>query len=457
MCPLRASVGLCAALLVSCSLGNPSRDDCSDSNECRGLFGAGFYCADTGLCESVLTERCPEMFPADAADDTDAVLFGTIFARTTPNQQARERAARLAVDGINERSGIDGRRVALLHCDADTATDAADYLVTQVQVPAIIGPSSSSETEAAFSAHRDAGVLFMTPSATAIQLRDIDPVTPGRLWRTAPPDDLQAQVILDDMQARGLTRVSVVSKQNDTYAQSLSILLQQGAADRSITVQETPQFGDLDAIAGAASSALGSAPPDAVVFLSFRVGDAAAFLDAATQPAYESLDIYLTDAAANEELLTRTSAGDAVLGQVRLTRPAAPSTVITSEFVSSYTAEFGEPPLQFSFTAHTYDAAAMVILGAGFALGESDVLVGDDIARGIAQLSGGAQTRELVSASFTAAIEDLRSGTALDIVGASGELDYDPTTEELSTATYEILTITPMPRGFSVEASVDVP
>ena len=72
-------------------------------------------------------------------------------------------------------------------------------------------------------------------------------------------------------------------------------------------------------------------------------------------------------------------------------------------------------------------------------------------------MSGGSQVRQLVSASFTAAIEDLRAGTTLDIVGASGELDYDPTTEELSTATYEILTISAMMRSFVVESSVDVP
>ena len=35
--------------------------------------------------------------------------------------------------------------------------------------------------------------------------------------------------------------------------------------------------------------------------------------------------------------------------------------------------------------------------------------------------------------------------------------DYDPSTEELSTATYEILTISPAMRSFAVESSVDVP
>lgn len=457
MTSLRAFVGLSAALLASCSLGNPSRSDCASSQECRGLFGAGFYCADNGLCESVLNERCPEMFPVDAASDTGAILFGTIFARDTANQNARELSARLAVDGINQRNGIDGRRVALLHCNADPATDAADYLVEQVEVPAIIGPSSSSETEAVFTSHREAGVLVMTPSATAIQLGDIDPFDPGRLWRTAPPDNLQAQVILDDMQARGVTSISVIAKQNDTYAQSLSVLLQQGASDAGITVVETPQFAGPDAIPGAANQALAGGAPDAVVFLSFRVADAAAFLDATGDALWESVEIYLSDAAASEELLQLTSARDAVLGQVHLTRPAAPSTVVTSEFVSSYDATFGEGPLQFSFTAHTYDATAMVILGAGFALGDAEVVTGEGIAEGISRLSGGTQERQLVSASFTAAIDDLRAGTTLDIVGASGELDYDASTEELSTATYEILTVSVAMRSLDVERSVSVP
>lgn len=445
-----------AALLGACSLSNPSRDDCASADECRALFGAGFTCTPSGLCESVIDERCSEIYPADAADEPGVILFGTIFVRSSPNQLARERATRLAVDGINERNGIDGRRVALLHCDAASATDAADHLVDDVAVPAIVGPSSSSETEAVFSSHRDSGVLVISPAATATQLGAIDSSSPGRLWRTAPPDDLQAAVVIDDLMTLGASSVGIVARQNDTYAQSLSVLLQQGATDQGLTVVATPQFSDAGNLSMVATEALGGGTPDVVLFLSFSVADAAAFLDAtAALPGYDGVTLYFTDAAANDELLMLTGGGDARYPQLRASRPATPDTIVTSEFTSGYRAAFGEDPLGFSFTANAYDATAMVILGAGLSLGESDEVTGDGIAAGLARMSGGSQVRELLGASFTAAIEDLRAGTSLDIVGASGELDYDPATEELSTATYEVLRIEA--GAFVVDRSVSVP
>ena len=43
--------------------------------------------------------------------ERDAILLGTVFDRSSPNQLARERAARLVIDAIEERSGIDGRLI----------------------------------------------------------------------------------------------------------------------------------------------------------------------------------------------------------------------------------------------------------------------------------------------------------------------------------------------------------
>lgn len=433
-----------AFLLVGCSLGNPSRDDCESAADCQGVFGAGYYCnTESGLCESVLTTACPELFPADAAEDPDAILIGTIFDRSSPNQRARERSARLAVAGLDERAGIDGRPVVLLHCDTSIApaTDAADHLV-EAGVPAIVGPSSSSNVEAVFSSHRDDEVLVISPSATATQLEALDATTPGLLWRTAPPDGLQADVILRELSDSGITSLGIVTRQNDTYAQSLSVLVQRRADLPGITIAETPQFADTAAIAGAAMAVVAT-PPDAVMFISSQVADAAAFLDAAAAiTGFDGVPIILTDAAANEDLFDLVGAGAARFAQVRATRPAAPDTIITSEFRSAYmAANGGEDPLDFSFTAHTYDATALVLLGAGYALGVNEEIDGPGIAEGILQMNGSGTARELLPANFLSIIEELRRNPdGVDVVGASGPLDYGAD-EELSTALYDVLDI----------------
>ncbi|MBX3273414.1 MAG: ABC transporter substrate-binding protein [Sandaracinaceae bacterium] len=458
---MRALAALAALALGGCSLGNPARDDCRSSDECRALFGGGFYCEpDTGRCESALTDACPEVFPAGAHDAPGTILLGTIFDRASPNQRARERAARLAVAGLDERGGIDGRRVALLHCDTSVAPalELAAHLV-RAGVPAIVGPSSSSNVEAVFSAHRASGVLVISPSATAPQLDALDSSTPGLLWRTAPPDDLQTDVVVAELVSAGTSSIGIVTRQNDTYAQALSVRIQARARDAAITVGRTPQFADAAAIAGAAADVVAGGAPSAVLFISAQVADAAAFLDAtAAIDAYDGVTIVLTDAAANEDLLSRTDAGRARFGQVVATRPATPDTVITSEFRSAYrAANEDEDPLLFSFTAHAYDATALVLLGTGAALGASDTVTGAAIAEGITRTYGGGPARELVAANFLAIIQELRrDATGVDVIGASGPLDYGED-EELVSGVYDVLAIDAGGPRFVVLRTVEAP
>lgn len=440
---MRAAAVALSLLLGSCSLGVPQADSCANSDECRRAFGAGTYCAaDTGRCESVINDLCPEIFPPDVGDAQDGILIGSILNRDSENQIAREQAIQLAVQGIDERNGIDGRLVGVLHCNASTVSESAAYLVDEVGVQVILGPSSSQDVEAVFTSHRDDGVLVMTPSATAQQLEALDGAGPGRLWRTAPPDTLQVPVILDELGED--VRASIIARQNDTYAQGLSIIVQEAATTSTLEVVETPQFGDAEQIETAAQNALGSGEaPDVVLFLSSEVADAARFLEvAAGNPDYDSVQLFFSDAAANDELLTLTGDGPGAsrYANVRATRPSSPDTIITSEFVGAYQAVNGSDPLEFSFTAHAYDAAALVILGAGYATRDGGEVTGIRVAEGIRQLTAG-PSRQLLSANFGSIISDIRAGTTVDLVGASGELDYDSTTEELSTASYDVLNI----------------
>ncbi|MCB9596047.1 MAG: ABC transporter substrate-binding protein [Sandaracinaceae bacterium] len=436
--------------------------ECVSSEACRAREGAGSLCdVATGRCRSVLSARCPALFPTSAGADPDAIAIGTIFDRSSPNQRARERAAELAVDGVNRGGGIDGHPILLMHCDASAgATEAAGELV-RAGVAAIIGPSTSSDTEAAFAAHRDDGVLFISPSATATQLEAIDTSEPGLLWRTAPPDSLQSAVILSRIldQPEGAASLAVVRRSNDVYAQSLSVILQESAIEAGLRVDASPVFADRAAIERVASAALATTP-DAVVFLSSHIDDAAAFLDAASAlDGYDGTRLYFPDAAANDDLFALATRGAGRFGAVRATRPAAPSTIITSEFVSDYmAANGGEDPLQFSFTAQTYDATLLVMLGAAYAVGGSGELTAPRIARGITLLSSGATEHRLLSANVHSIIAALRSEHPdVDVVGASGPLDYDPATEELTRATYEVLEVRGDPPRFEVAQRAEVP
>ncbi|MGE0792013.1 MAG: bifunctional serine/threonine-protein kinase/ABC transporter substrate-binding protein [Sandaracinaceae bacterium] len=428
---------------------------------CRAEHGAMYACDEaSAACVSPISPVCPEVFPSEAGADPDAIVIGTLFDRSTENQLARENAARLAVAGLNRAGGIDGRTVLLVHCDLSTAsaTDAAGRLIRAGAV-AIIGPSSSSDTAAVFSTFAGAGVLVISPSATAAQLGALDRDTPSQLFRTAPPDGLQAEVIL-----RELTRepraasVAVVRRSNDVYAQSLSVLVQEGAAERGLAVRPSRSFVDASAVAGAAAEAAEDAS-DAVVFLSSQVDDAVAFLDAAS--ALDGLDgarLLFADASANDDLVARVGPGAARFAQARLTRPAPPSTIVTSELVSEYASMFGGDPLQQSFTAHTYDATALVLVGVGYAIHDGGALDGSRIAEGIRRATSGRTEQRLLSANLPSIIAAVRAEPPdVDVVGASGTLDYDPDSGELTSATYEVLSIEGAPPRLTVRETVSAP
>ena len=97
------------------------------------------------------------------------------------------KAMDLAVEQANEIESIGERKIAILHCDIlDDTTGEIDgetgetvvknvtrYLVDELQVKAIIGPSTSTNSSWAYDIAKTGSVLI-SPSATSIGLSVID-------------------------------------------------------------------------------------------------------------------------------------------------------------------------------------------------------------------------------------------------------------------------------------------
>ncbi len=89
-----------------------------------------------------------------------------------------------------------------------------------------------------------------------------------------------------------------------------------------------------------------------------------AFLKAASQnPGYESKHFFLTDSAANKEVVDQVPM--ALLDRIRGTRPTPADSrdPVFNNFSGSYFAEYSEDVTAFSFTAHTYDASWLIFYG----------------------------------------------------------------------------------------------
>jgi branched-chain amino acid transport system substrate-binding protein len=197
-----------------------------------------------------------------------------------------------------------------------------------------------------------------------------------------------------------------------------------------------------------------------VLFISSAQADVIAFLNGVgTNATYDSKKLFLTDSAASQDVVDKSPM--AVFGKVRGTRPAPvdPSDVVYNSFKSAYAAKYGgEDVSRFSYTAHTYDAAWLVFYGIAWAKLQTDAITGAHIASGLRKISSGPSVA-IQPLSWDGVIEKFRSGTGINVRGASGELDYDPATEETS-GPIELWQIVPggtSPSGYVVEALATSP
>jgi branched-chain amino acid transport system substrate-binding protein len=164
---------------------------------------------------------------------------------------------------------------------------------------------------------------------------------------------------------------------------------------------------------------------------------------AAAEPSMASRSIFLTDAAADQAVLAAVDGGATLFPRVRGSRPAPldASDFVVASFIADYRSEYGgENPASASFSAHAYDAAWLTVYGAAWSLLQHGSITGSDIARGFARLRGGGAV-PIVAASFPGIVSSLRADRSMDVIGASGTLDFDSGTREL-VAPVEIWTIT---------------
>ncbi len=471
-----------AALLVGwlgsgCSLRATDLELCTATEQCHEAFGIGSMCGSDGVCTTpTVNERCTRTFPADLFEREDRGEFhvvGTLYSYTEhlPTLQATE----LAFQQVNERAGLDGRPFGLVHCDTtDTSGDQLDsveasvagaaYLTENVGVPAIIGPRGSSRTEAAFTRIRDAGVVMISPSSTSPALTTIDNVhpsdeTPGYLWRTVPPDSLQSRVIAQDMRSRGVERVAV-AYQTGAYGDDLKTLFVSEFERRGgETVLELPFSSAVSEVVAALASGLERGLYTEILLISSDLADYKTFLlgttaTSALQAAYlaPGVGLFFPDAAFSASLIEDTgSKAEAMFAHIRGTRPAPADGLLFNAFAAAFLATYQIDPSIEGFAPQAYDAAWLTIAGAAWSHARIGAVTGVELARGLRKLSAGTPV-EIRPSSWPEIERRFGAGSAINMVGTSGSLDFDPRTEE-TTAPISVWGIVPdagAPTGYSL-------
>lgn len=433
-----------AALLAgSCSFTRVDVAECRATDECRMAYGFGWTCADSGYCRRAAPEpRCATTFPPDLYDNPaegSRLVIATIIDATLETHRARRNATQLAVQDASSAGGAGGRALGMVVCTTEvnpeldafsSRTEAtvhvARYLEAELGVPLAIGPAGSQDAVAAFEGTER--LLLISPSATSPTLTSLEPVpatddAPGRLWRTAPTDEEQAAQIAADLTARAVTDVAFIAQQG-AYGDGLVALLQARVAGLEVLRYES---------AGQLSSALGLVADSTVtevIFASSSTNDSVDFLTAVeADPAFDGRRFFLTDAAANADLLADLPSNPGFRDRIRGTRPTL-DMERTADFERRYRVAYGQSDIAaLSFTAHAFDAGWLATYAMAWAVLNEPSIDGRALGRGLRRLSAGDPivTSERTWPDVIAAFE---RGEGVDVRGASGALDYDPDSEE---------------------------
>jgi ABC-type branched-subunit amino acid transport system substrate-binding protein len=441
-------------LLSGCSLLTVKPTPCTANLECREAFGLGTVCGGEGLCEvTEIPPRCATTDPPGLqlpVDPSQTLVVGTMFDHTLDTHVGRYRSAELAQSQANANGGLDGRLFAMVHCTieegfpadglpkAEATVEVATWLADALGVPAIVGPAASGDTEIVYATVAGLGTLVISPSATSPSLTPLDGLSstdasPGLLWRTAPPDSVQGVAIAWDMTVfrdpvdRSFD-VAVVY-QTGPYGEGLEQTFTDAMNARGGTTTGFPfdsALGPGDAIADVNGGNF-----EEVLFISSEAGDVVSFLLAVDQLALD-LPIFLTDGARNADVLADARAAGAqdLFPLIRGTAPASPAGAVYDSFAASYASEHGGADVSLlSYTAQAFDASWLVMYGHAWATYREGGVSGLGIARGLRQVSSGPDL-QLRPTSWNEARARFQAGESVDVIGASGALDYDPTTGE---------------------------
>lgn len=178
-----------------------TRSKCTSNSQCAGL-GEEYICSLTGACAATTNEQCAApIYPGGKASD-EVVFIGSIVDKTGADKDlglAAEAAFVQALDDFHAGGGAlrDGKQVAIIPCDSGgsvtTAEAAAKHLGNNLNVPAILGPLADDEfTRVAEKVSVINGVLAYTNSPTAAIPLDFSDSS-DLIWQTNVSVNIQGR------------------------------------------------------------------------------------------------------------------------------------------------------------------------------------------------------------------------------------------------------------------------
>ncbi len=407
-----------------------------------------------GRCARLLSEDCDHI-TGDYLND-DAIILGSLFS-TKGSQAAtnlpRQQAAALAIEQINAVGGVPSgetgsRPLVMVSCDESTnLVRAAEHLVKDLGVPAIVGPNTSQDTlDVSSKVTVPGGTVVITPTAVASSITSLN--DKDLTWLMVPSDVQRAPLMISQInsleaqmkeeRAVDTIKLGIVFR-NDALGvgtrTSLNALVLNG---KSLTDPlnlgnhvQIDGYSATDTDQQAIITKYLTFAPDLVVLagtaeaVSKVLVPLEAQWQAGPRPTY-----LLIDSTKVPELITAVTNNDDLRSRVRGTGitpgPMGPNspTEAYNGFKIDYDVRYKGSSSTISGMGPAHDAAYAI--GLALAATKDQPVSGKSIAAGLRKLASGPTKLTTLGTNLLSAFQKLASGAGITAVGSFGVLDWDP-------------------------------
>jgi ABC-type branched-subunit amino acid transport system substrate-binding protein len=458
---LRAvAVSVLGAALVALAAGTLARRTtsrgCTTNAECRGRLGRAALCNAEARCAAFETADCRVLAEEANVDDDATLWFGVLLPQQGERAEAYGRTFTNSIDvarrdlmtstgGLPSRTlGHPPRPIGLVVCDDADAARAANHLVRDLHVPALIGSGSSSELVSL------APMLFAN-DVLAIETRSSNALitavpapkgSPRLLWRTTgsaayegKPLAAVVERLLGPRSGRGgpdtdVPRVALVRTSSASalsVSESLVSELRVGGARITSAPDAFHQYVFQPEHPEDVVDALLDFRPAVIVALNSSFARQIATPLEARWPRGVPPPLYVFDGGAGPDDIAFLTADPG--RRARYFAVDFPANTATNlKFALRYNELHSPAVTPGTAPGVAYDALFVLVYAAAAA--PDGPITGSSLSRGIARLVPPGTPIDVGGGAAYRAFEALRDGQSIDLNGAGTPLDFDLATGE---------------------------
>jgi branched-chain amino acid transport system substrate-binding protein len=333
-----------------------------------------------------------------------------------------QKAAELGVEEVS-KALPDGITIDIQSQDTQTEPTAAQSAAKQLisgGASCLVGPWASSETVPVGRsvAARDQ-VPLISPSSTSPEITDLP--DDGYVFRTAPSDALQGQVLADAIEeANGGTDGLVsIGGRNDPYGEGIVVEFQKAWEAKGGTTSDPVLWDPELSSYNSEADQIVADSPDTFMLIDFeepwnRIGPALS-----RTGDFDATTLWTADGLAFEDGIPDSIPSDTLAG-ARGTRPSTPADSDTAKAFDQLYKSADGPGARGTFDAQNFDAATLCGLAAVAAGSNEGPAIKDQI-----QAVSSPPGDQYDFTQMADAIAALQAGDDIDFEGVSGSLDLD--------------------------------